>query len=295
MAKRALQIIGPATGVHDSDQVFASADGVRLAIALALWDGRGSRQPLRDIDRQARAVLGHWPSGDNAKEELQSQLAGLTALRIRAGDSQALADYESWIGKVERPAFGRQALGYLWPLCDSPNATANLARRRIFSGPPSPLDPRTALADARGSQPDYAAQLVGSPLVNQAAFRECLLAMLADTRAIGKVWTDGNGQMSYRTGRGSGGIGMARGHDADDRAMPPAGTKRPYRVCDVVATALQQYNGVPQYRPYWSDATRDAEIKRLSAFVKERGASLASRRPDHAMNWDPPFDWAWLW
>ncbi len=289
MVRRVAQIAAAPSASTTIARNYAAARAVCMGALLGRWDRQGSRDALREIDRSGRAALQQGAGGIHDVWLLAHELASLTCVRLRAGDVQAVADYAGWVQTVDLSGSGVDEVMVAMPLVQFPDLTRELSAR-IFSSATSPLSPRFTPPGSSGPRLCCILGVVESPLIQVDAFRECVLALLADRRVLGTAWVDGEGASRFQGKDGSsGGLGVDGAAVREDSALPPSGTKRPLRVCDAAAVALRRYAGAPEYFPCWSDAARDAAIEKLKAFVIEKGAGLAELHPKDAFGWKVPF------
>jgi len=201
-------------------------------------------------------------------------------LRLRAQDQTAEAEYGSWILASAPPESGFVTTTRLNPLIEEPSWGEPIARK-LFLGDKAPWNPVLRLRDGDRSVLDA---ILGSRLPKLEAVRECLERGMADRTVIGEVSRQDRGLVKYAMNgnKGSGGYSRAGMEKADPRD-PAVGVKVPLRVCDMIAMAMS-HKGLPEFRPYWSDANKDSALREVVQFMRKEGAKLVDLRPGPPMS-----------
>lgn len=280
MATRAAQMM-PRAWSSERDLV-AAEDAVKLAQCLAKWDAKGSQQVFKALYIRLAGVGAAFKPGTEQRWRVAADdlLGTLSDLRIRAGDTGAEADYESWICAAGPPDSGISSVRRLFPLIEDP-AWGERAAKRLFLGADALWSPARFV---RGDKSWWVPTLMDSKLLSLGTVRESLVAALKDRTTMGKVWREKLNGSSF--------IVMQRDDynsrwpdvGKPDRRDPGDGVRVPYRVCDVVALALTDFHGAPLYRPYWSIRDRNVTLGEMIAFVRKSGAGLVDLRPAWAFD-----------
>ncbi len=141
----------------------------------------------------------------------------------------------------------------------------------MFVDPQSHWLPLVPVKEGRRDH-QYMDQL-DSPLVCVPAYREALLAALADNAKVGTAERQPNRVVQYTLASGrNGGFIDARVPDAADRA----GVEVPMRTCDYVAWKLSALDGAPECGLTWPQARRDAAINACATYLRRYGPRFAA-------------------
>jgi hypothetical protein len=153
----------------------------------------------------------------------------------------------------------------LWRHPDNPKL-AELAHW-LFLDKDSPWQPLHAL------KPLDSEQILISPLVGVAAFRELYRRELADKSPIGTQVTTGASQsISLSRLR----MGFASGYKPDVD-VPASGKSEPLAVCDFYACQLSRFEGAPRFELYWPETRRAAVRAELAKFLDRWGDAFRDR------------------
>jgi hypothetical protein len=165
-----------------------------------------------------------------------------------------------------------QALQPLLALPDHPALAS--AARWLFNDPKSPWVP--ILPEARGVTSQPFLNLVASPLIVVAGFREGVLAGLADKTPLGTVEREDSGITLCKikdlstTARGSSNL------DLEGFAI---GVEYPFRNCDYLASKLSDLEGCPRCDLFWHEKRRDEAVAACVAYIKRFGAVFTTEAP----------------
>ena len=156
----------------------------QIAMALGAWDPVGATSALRaEVDRATRFIAAADPLQDSFDTEYDALLvAQHTLALVRGGDAEALGRFTTWLRGVPLTKLRTNVhlvFEPLWRHADRPEAQSFL--RWAFHDPGSPYLPIIA-----GSQ-RWVHQLLQTPLVDVASFRERVLSDLADRTARGTI------------------------------------------------------------------------------------------------------------
>jgi hypothetical protein len=252
----------------------ASADvpagGDTFALALATWDGGRNLPVLRQYTQQ----LEHWmtlKTSFNTEYKIPA-IASLYLSRMELKDPTAAADYAKWL-KTMKPSDCNVELVRLFDPCFASHDPAiDASIRSMFLGPNATWDPFDSKAPANygGTYWNFT-DLVKSPMIGQAVFREFLLKNLANRTDLGTVAFDEHGMRSNQvSNRWPPQIGDPNG----DPLAPAPNSRVPYRVCDFLASYIADIEGAPAFEPYWPTAKRDAAVSACADFIRRYGPSM---------------------
>jgi hypothetical protein len=250
-------------------------DACGLASSFAEWDRAASLPILKALMTALRPRSLHVRDGQPSDERYVDLFERFALLRVRAGDREALDEYGSWVKEIRPGSLQHARLEVLEPLWTHPDHPAIAsAARAMFLDPDSPWLPLVARQPGRrGSSFE---DPIASPLVCVPAFREALLAALADETPIGTAQRAEGGGMRYTLASGtSGGVGVSRTPDPDVHL----GVDVPFRACDYVAWKLSSLDGAPECEPYWPEPRRDAAVASAIDYLRRHGRNLSTEPP----------------
>jgi len=232
----------------------------RMAAALGRWDARGGADVLRaEVARTERFIAGATPLQDDFDAEYAAMCLALHAMALhRGGDPGALPRFLRWLRGVELARLGTNVhlvFEPLWVHHDAPEVQAFLAW--AFGDPASPFVPLL-----RADRNNNALRLLSTPLVQVGAFRDRVVADLADRRRVGELRALSNGV----TVEGDGGWQITTG------AEPPLapGARMPVLYGDVIAWHLRAAyapTDAPPFAMHWPEARRDQARAALAEYL----------------------------
>jgi hypothetical protein len=233
----------------------------QLGMILAKWDGNAHLDDLRKLTGVLKnEATNRYETGDSA---VMPVLSAYNA-RIRAGDTQAVADYAAWIVTLPRDGLNLRTIPLFQILWRHPGDPAiQKAAQKLFADPDSPWVP---LVKKGAGDID---NIFDSPLIGLAGFRVELLRGLNDKTPAGSMTLPpGGGENIDLDGIGSSGRGGAVNKDP---LAPPVGTPVRFRFCDYYAWQISRVKGAPRCRLYWPEAKRDEAVAACRAFLQKDG------------------------
>jgi hypothetical protein len=252
----------------DASELVRACD---LALRFTVWDEVGSLPTIKTLMtscRQRSLDTEHeYQSGVYAR-----YIAGFTIVRARAGDRAALDEYGAWVQAIEPGTIEstwHQVLEPLWTYRDQ--AAVSQAARAMFVDRKSHWLPLVPVMEGRHDA-QYMDQ-IASPLACVSAYREALLAALADKAKVGTAMRKPQGMVQYTltVGRRDG-FGDPRVPDPADRP----GIEVPIRTCDYVAWKLSALDGAPECLLTWPEARRDKALAACAEYLRRYGPRLAA-------------------
>ena len=241
-----------------------------LAIRFTWWDEVGSLPTLKALMTTCRE-RSLDPQQASQSGVYAPYIAGFTIARARAGDREALDDYAAWVQLIEPETIEhswREVLEPLWNYPDHP--ALSKAAHAMFVDPQSHWLPLVPVKKGRRDH-QYMDQL-DSPLVCVPAYREALLAALADKANVGTAERQPEGVVQYTLASGrNGGFIDVRIPDPADRP----GVELPMRTCDYAAWKISALDGAPECGLTWPEARRDAAITACAAYLRRYGSRFA--------------------
>ena len=247
---------------NSSMDAFLYIDAGNMALYLADWDRAAAIPVLKrrltrawDIGGEEHDILAF---NGNPVEHFGTIIAKMTSARAKGGDETAYDEYAAWIQKVtlKGVAFGNDELQK--PLIEGQSRPSIAAATDfLFNDPKSPWS--DIFAPGNGF---WQYQFWQSPLPNSEGFRRQALRGLADKTLVGTIMLNPREDWNSR-GEGSiamEGTSMGYAGSAGDPDAPPAGEKRPFRVCDAYAYFYSQYQNGPKFQLFWPQEKRDAGV-----------------------------------
>jgi hypothetical protein len=253
----------------NSDSIFRSHDGARMALAFHKWDPKAGFSTLQSQLARSKEVFAR--DRGNQATMLADDVAELTIASVAKGDQGALKDYAAWI-RAQWPSRDNSAIPKMFrPMAQHPDQLEiATAAEALFNDPSSPWFclPKGNPYQTFGPDGD----MVASPLLCVPAFQKNVLVNLDDKTHVGAVSVvNGSLQVEMRSGLGfSAGITYPT-----DPLLPAAGEKREIRVCDWYASHLANLDGAPEFEFFWPEKRREEAIKAASEFVRRWAARFA--------------------
>ena len=142
MARRVNQIDpGGPLDANSADQ-FKVGSANQMAAMLAEWDSKAALPVLKArVERCARVVQAGQETGQRF-HGMETGIASLTNLRVKAGDPEALNDYAGWVRTVTPGQFDSAPIAMFEPLWRNPDHPAMIAAAAaLFEDPKSPWNP----------------------------------------------------------------------------------------------------------------------------------------------------------
>ena len=271
MLRRAREIERTGNPEESHDRAFAGA--CQMASILASWDDKAALPLLKDLMKGCRARSDLWrlqQNPQNADQGLASSLAEFTEIRVKLGDLEALDEYAGWLRTTSPKMLEYGTFDALKPLLDHPDHLALAsAARWLFNDPTSPWVPLILKARVQASPP--LADLVASPLIIVAGFREGVLTGLTDRTPLGTLERSGNGSIQRKIKDVP---TIHYGSSNLDLEGIAVGVEYPFRRCDYLASKLSRLEGSPRCELFWPEARRDEAVAACMAYLKRFGASF---------------------
>ncbi|MCW3060828.1 MAG: hypothetical protein JWQ02_2649, partial [Capsulimonas sp.] len=228
---------------NSSQQFYDVQNADQMALYFSAWDAKAATPSLKDQFAATRASSDRWRESISIYQNSQT-LAQITMARVRGGDTDALADYGAWIKSAtlkDLSPFDNSPI--LEPLWRCPHDPAMIdAAAYLFQDPKSLWVP--LLQKREGFGGDVFENLLESPLLGVAPFRDVVLGMLADKSDAGKVGAGGPRPMNTL---------YVRSPD-----WPGKATQITIRRCDMTAWRLSHVSGMPDFQYEWPESKRDA-------------------------------------
>jgi hypothetical protein len=273
---------------RNSRNQFTISSANQMASMLAEWDINAALPVLKArVERCARAVQAGEKAGARVFG-LEIGIAGLTDLRTRAGDPEALGDYAAWVRTLtpyHYDFFPSGLFAPLWRNADDPAIAA--AAADLFEDPKSPWNPRARRADANVAE-GHQRDLFTTPLLGLKAFRTMVVRALGDRTEVGTVEVDEKGRViviqgQSRTVRNSESteVGVNSNPDGPKNPFKPGSQAMPLRMADVASEKLEGLDGMPRFKTHWPLERRDEAIAATVAHLTRYG----ERYRENAASW----------
>lgn len=258
------------------------AQAATMALCLDAWSPSDAAPLVWKLARLGRKTL-----QEENREEQDSNCANrilhLCLARLRAGDPEAAPFLEDWLKGAPPEKWSGfdipKALEGFWLYPDAPGMKD--AAERIFA-PGSPWSLARLLENEQISVFGFGWDIA---LLRQPAFRRSAARALADRTNNGEVWRSGESAV-FRTNKGGGGrLGNER---SADPFSTPENEHRTLRRCDLLASWLATAPGAPSFRPYWTEARKDAAINELKTFLERPWKDRRTLEPLALYRYDSP-------
>jgi hypothetical protein len=229
-------------------QMQPSSLASAVALALYQWDPHASLPSLQKIS--------YYPMNRESQ---------LIAARLQLGDETAGQEWAQSLrpDQVMRP----QELAPLW--ASPENETLKAVARSLFLGPSAPMSLSNLLKSNRSVE-----DLVRSPLLIQAAFREAVFEALEQSDAVGSAEPFSDGRLSVRFPNMSMECTQRGGCGGPKASYSPG--KRDVRVQDVVAWSLSRIEGFPAFDIGAPTEEKNDCIAQIQAFLRSHAAYLVA-------------------
>jgi hypothetical protein len=243
-----------------------------MTLALAQWDYAAGKPALRIQIERSRVLMdeakSYHSSGSSTIQYLASQLSAMY-MEIAQHDPQGYLDYAAWVSTLkpgEISEYVMDVLPPLWQHADRPEMAS--AAEKLFADPRSAWRPLLKLTVGSSERP--LVDLLNSPLIDVPAFRQCLLAGLAEMQVVGVAEVNDEGEYTVKL----------NGNWQPGRwwpARPPAPTRnqwsttQPVRMADLYAWHLSRLGTMPPIAPYLPQAERDTAIAQCVQALKGEG------------------------
>lgn len=235
--------------------------GCELAQRFAAWDAAAALPSLRTLTAKAIEASQQTPG----RVRHGRCIAALVLARAQAKDPDALSDYARWIVTTTGdPAESWAAKEFFEPMWrHGSDRRMAAASRTVFSAGSGWL-PLVPVAPAAGGAGYERAELLDTPLLRTAGFREHVVRALGDPTPAGacKVRPDGNVEIEML-----GGWSTTAAPSKVDPLLPPPGTSVLTRLADYYAWRISAQPGAPAFHPCWTAAQREAALDKVRAFV----------------------------
>ncbi len=254
----------------------------RMAELLAAWDPAGSRQVLAARVDRLVAITGGNLQSNPYTNNFSCEIGKLTLLRVKAGDPTALNEYARWLSSTFPPEhgfFNLQVFEPLWWFADRPPCIT--ASNALFADVTSKWTPLFHSATPRWFESGFLSDLVISPLLGLAPFRNQVIASLSDHKEEGTIHCDASGEVKVSA---SAGWWIKLRVTKTDPLRPPANTLMELRRCDLFAWKLQQVHGLPRFELYWPDPLRQHTIVSMIGVLQAYGERLQHSALSQTLN-----------
>jgi hypothetical protein len=263
--------------VQSSSDKNISFDPVgKLILALADWDGKAHLDDIRDM---ARSFHARFPHEQGAFVSTLQTEAMIYRKRLELGDSRALQDYADWLVAINPTEWCNFDLTnpfqIMWHYPNDP--VIEQAAEKLFNSKNSAWIPLNRVKPLNESS--TLADLVTTPLIGLAAFRQEVLRRLDDPSIDGTVQLNENGNVGCMLTddvHQDFTVSSCKG----DPLGPRVGSSISFRTCDWFAYELSQLDGFPRIGLYWPQAQRDAAVAACKAVLLQYGDAFQSPAQD---------------
>lgn len=259
LARRALEI-GPTN--------WASYDlhtAMEICLRLATWDA-ASAGPVATKLAQRYLTVAEYSAGQTARwpeQQLATQFARLSGVRMQANEPGAFADYANWLQTSTPERFGSSLAEGLKPLMAySSNAVLQAAAAGLFS------ETNSLWGQLPWKGGGYFNPTT-SGLVNLRAFRALLARELEATNVCG-IWEwSGPGLIRYQLTNAANSSG-SQTFALPETEQPAPGTKVVLRWCDWIVFNLASIKELPPYNPFAPELLREERRRQAQRELLDR-------------------------
>jgi len=282
---------------RNSRNPYKVSSANQMASMLAEWDIKAARPVLKArVERCARVVQAGEKAGARVFG-LEIGIAGLTDLRTRAGDPEALGDYATWVRTLTPYHFDDFPSALFRPFWRNPEDPAIVAAAAVlFEDPKSPWNPQVRRGDATVAE-GHQRDLFTTPMLGLKAFRTLVIRALGDKSEVGTVETDGKGRViviqgHHRTVSSSESAEHGVDFDLGGPKNPdkPGPKTMPLRMADLACEKLEGLDGIPRFKKHWPLARRDEAIAATLAYLTQYGERFRENEASRAIRAKEPVD-----
>ena len=282
---------------RNSRDPYKVSSANQMASMLAEWDRKAALPILKSrVERCARVVQAGQKAGARVFG-LEIGIAGLTDLRTRPGDPEALGDYATWVRTLTPYHFDFFPSALFRPLWRNPDDPAIVAAAAaLFEDPRSPWNPQVWRGDATVAE-GHQRDLFTTPMLGLKAFRTLVIRALGDKTEVGTVETDEKGRViviqgHYRTvsARESTEHGVDFDPDGPKNPYKPGPKTMPLRMANLACEKLEGLDGIPRFKKHWPLARRDEAIAATVAYLTRYGERFRENAASRAIRDEEPRD-----
>jgi len=248
----------------------------KLILALADWDGKAHLDDLREM---AQAFHTRFPHEQGAFVSTLQTEAMIYRKRLALGDPRVLQDNADWLVAINPTEWCNFDLTnpfqIMWHYPNDP--VIRQAAEKLFDSKNSPWIPLNRVKPLNESS--TLADLVTTPLIGLAAFRQEVLRRLDDPSIDGTIQINDNGNVGCMLTddvHQNFTVASCKG----DPLAPPAGSSISFRTCDWFAYELSRLDGFPRIGLYWPQPQRDAAVAACKAVLVQYGDAFQSHSDD---------------
>jgi hypothetical protein len=277
---RRIRDLSPSTSENGDDAANLN-EACNLAFCLARWDRQAATNQAAILCALSFRKLSPTNSSSlSSHMTLSGQLPALVDLRAKAGDSNALREYASWLVIMNPQQYSWQATQILQPLAEFADDPAwNPVWKTIFEDENSSWN-RLLWTFSRRETNDWSShgfnveEFFATPVINRPEFRSFVIRLLHETSPGGKIMGDKGGYWLHQdlsTNRRFGYTLETPYPDDDLNGIS-------FRTCDFYAWLISnRIVGAPEFQLYWPEARKDAALASLERLLLEKDKPLNTR------------------
>lgn len=268
--------------VNSSFDLFAFSDGLRASLCLGRWEPSAALPTMKVACHDALRLLKSFKQEDLADRFILPWFGSLVVRRMKLGDATAIDDQREVAQSVPFDGSSKELFRPVWTFRDSVEVDA-FARELYVK-----LTARMRSQDARiaNGAVRYVKDLIHSPLVKSAEFREFLARSTELRESGGWVWLElyqGNRYLRYEGLAGASGSGGPVPGPFDRFNLE----RSPISIGDDIASAASTYEAAPNCSFVLKRALLDAAKAELRKWLRDDRVNWDQVASKVSFYWDP--------
>jgi hypothetical protein len=262
LSKRANFVAAEATKQDQSMGVEAIRGGCEFVAVLSEWESPSvAVVPAQILMRHSITLWPNWTTFIMSNgHDLARYIPQLTQIRVRGGDTNALAEYSAWVRAADAEKVDQYALEAFDPLLkNASEPTAKSVAEWLFNDAASPW---SQLPWKRVSFHNP----VESDLIKVPAFGHLVSRELERREIVGSMEYFRPNTVSYNLKDFGGG---SRGCTWPESESPAIGAKVEVRHCDWIAWSLSNAKRIPFFNPFAPMEKRDEAIANARSLLEK--------------------------
>lgn len=275
--KRTAAMTAIPADMGNTNDLYALAEGLKMAHAFAEWDGAKALPTLAKASADAMIFAERWREHPSYLSQILSpSFSDVVSDRISLGDESALGDYERLM-KIATPEHSDRGRSYRPIVSGAGKPSVDAAARRIFGRIAEQINSKDGRIRAEGLQ--GLGSLVGTDLIATKSFRSFLVEALNNQTEVGSasLSVSGNSKtMRYNLGSySSGGRGIMASADTSRYAKGQV----TFTSGDFIAQNVADLKGAPAYSILLPGKERNEARSRLQKWLQNEKVNWKALAP----------------